>query len=49
MISTYIFLEFEQGNRSLGMAVAVVGVFTTTVVLILTDNDRNRLAARRAA
>jgi iron(III) transport system permease protein len=49
VISTYIFREFEQGNRSLGMAVAVVGVFTTTLVLILTDNYRNRLAARRAA
>ncbi len=47
VISTYIFREFEQGNRSLGMAVAVIGVFTTTIVLVIADQYRGRMAARR--
>ncbi|MCC5949662.1 MAG: iron ABC transporter permease, partial [Nitriliruptoraceae bacterium] len=47
VLSTFIFREFEQGNRSLGMALTIVGVFTTTVVLVLTDRWRDKLMARR--
>jgi iron(III) transport system permease protein len=47
VLSTYIFGEFEQGNRSLGMALTIVVVFTTTLVLIVTDRYRERLLARR--
>lgn len=48
VLSTYIFREFEQGNRSLGMALTIVGVFTTTAVLIATDRYRIKLAERRS-
>ena len=47
VLSTYIFREFEQGNRSLGMALTIVGVFTTTAVLIVTDQYREKLLSRR--
>jgi iron(III) transport system permease protein len=49
VLSTYIFGQFEQGDRSLGMALTIVGVFTTTAVLIVADRYRERLVARRTA
>lgn len=49
VLSTFIFGQFEQGDRSLGMALTIVGVFTTTMVLVVADRYREKLVARRGA
>jgi iron(III) transport system permease protein len=35
--STYIYSQFEQGNLSLGMAMAVICVIITIIMLVVTN------------
>ncbi|QSB15340.1 iron ABC transporter permease [Natronosporangium hydrolyticum] len=43
LLSPWILSQFEQGRRAEAMAMTVVGVFTTTVVMVLVDQWRSRL------
>nr|WP_246372016.1 ABC transporter permease subunit [Gordonia humi] len=47
LVSPWILSEFDQGNRPEAMAMTVVGVLTSTVVLVVLEWWRRRMAAAR--
>ena len=49
LLSPWILSEFDQGHRPEAMAMTVIGVLTSTVVLVILEWWRRRLAAQRSA
>jgi iron(III) transport system permease protein len=49
LLSPWIMSQFDQGNRAEALAMTVIGVFGSTLVLIIVDSWRRRQAERRLA